>query len=319
MISAKKNGSFIFVAGHEHNQQFMETEQQTFIVSGAGSKESPSRIGNGAHFAYGKKGYSTLDFYEGGAAWASFWVPNEDGTDAELVFRKKIKEKSITNEGDIPTSFPVHEQGLDSIEMVVSKTEAGKIGFAHKVFLGKHHRKVYQHNYKFPVMDLQKFRGGMTPIQRGGGNQTNSVRLQDPEGKQFVMRALTKDASRTLPFPFNKITAAKTIAEDNFLSTHPFAPTAIPALADAVGIYHTNPVLYYIPKQPGLGLYNDEYGDDVYLVEERPAGDWGGTDTFGGSEKIVSTPDVSENVVKNHKHYIDGAWALRNRLFDIII
>ena len=319
LVGAKKNGSFIFVAGHEHNLQYMETEQQTFIVSGAGSKESPARIGNGAHFAYGKKGYSTIDFYKGGAAWANFWIPNEDGTDAELVFRKKIKEKKMPSMDNIPTKFPVHEQGLDSIEMVVSKTQAGKIGLVHKVMLGKHHRKVYQHEYKFPVLDLNKFRGGMTPIKRGGGNQTNSVRLEDSEGKQFVMRAMTKDASRTLPFPFNKMTAAKFIAEDNFLSTHPFAPTAIPDLADAAGIYHTNPVLYYIPKQPALGIYNDDYGDDVYLVEERPAGSWEGTDSFGGSTKIIGTPDVSDKVVQNHKHYIDGSWALRNRLFDMMI
>ena len=319
LISAKKNGSFIFVAGHEHNLQYMETEQQTFIVSGAGSKESPSRIGNGAHFAYGKRGYTTLDFYENGQSWASFWIPNEEGTSAELVFRKKLKDKVMPSKESIPSKFPVYEQDLDSIEMVVSKIEAGKIGFVHKVFLGRHHRNVYQHEYKFPVLDLGEFRGGMNPIKRGGGNQTNSLRMVDADGKQFVMRAMTKDASRTLPFPFNKMTAAKYLAEDNFLSTHPFAPTAIPTLADAANVYHTNPKLYYIPKQPVLGIYNDEYGDDVYLVEERPAGDWEGTGSFGDSKKIISTPNVSDRVVDNHKHFIDGEWALRSRLFDIII
>lgn len=320
LVSAKKNGNFIFVAGHEHNLQYMETEQQTFIVSGAGSKESPSRIGNGAQFAYGKRGYTTLDFHEDGSAYTNFWIPNEAGTNAKLVFRKKLKEKKVPNEEAIPKHFPIFEMGLDSIEMAVSQTEAGKIGFLHKTMLGEHHRTVYQHDYKFPVLDLNTFKGGMVPVKRGGGNQTNGLRLKTKkDGKQYVMRAMTKDASRTLPFPFNKMTAAKFIAEDNFLSTHPFAPTAIPYLAEAANIYHTNPTLYFVPKQPALGVFNDEYGGDVYLVEERPAGSWEGTGNFGDSKKIVGTPDVVAKIVKNHKHYIDGKWALRSRLFDMII
>ena len=319
LVSAKKNGNFIFVSGHEHNLQYMETEQQTFIVSGSGSKESPSRIGNGAHFAYGKKGYTTLDFYEDGQSWSSFWIPNAEGTAAELVFRKKLKEKILPSKENIPSKFPIYEKGLDSIELAVSQTEAGKIGFVHKVLLGEHHRNVYQHNYKFPVLDISTFKGGMTPVKRGGGNQTNGLRMVSKDGKQYVMRAMTKDASRTLPFPFNKMTAAKYLAEDNFLSTHPFAPTAIPHLAEAANIYHTNPRLYYIPKQPGLGVFNDEYGNDVYLVEERPAGNWEGTGVFGDSKKIIGTPDVTEKVVSNHKHFIDGEWALRSRLFDMLI
>ena len=320
LLSAKKNGSFIFVSGHEHNLQYLENELQTFIVSGSGSKQSPSKIGNGAAFAYGgQKGYATIDFYGDGKAWVQFWVPDQEGLEAKLVFRKKLKDKTIPSEENIPDKFPIFEKGLDSIDIEISQTKAGQIGFIHKALLGTHHRKVYQQKYKLPVLDLSQFRGGMTPVKRGGGNQTNSLRLEDPQGKQFVMRAMTKDASRLLPFPFNKMTAAKFIAEDNFLSTHPFAPTALPHLADAANIYHTNPKFYFIPKQPALGVYNDEYGDDVYLVEERPNDDWEGTGVFGDSKKIIGTPDVTKKILKNHKHYIDQEWALRSRLFDIII
>lgn len=319
LIGAKKNGSFIFVSGHEHTLQYIENDQQTFIVSGAGSKESPARIGNGSSFAQGKRGYSTIDFYKDGTSWVQFWVPNEEGTTAQVVFRKKLKEKGLPSEDNIPTSFPLYEQGLDTIETVVSQTKAGEIGFVHKAILGTHHRNVYQHNYKFPVLDLSTHKGGLVPIKRGGGNQTNSLRLEDSSGKQYALRAMTKDASRTLPFPFNKMTAAKFLTEDNFLSTHPFAPTAIPPLADAAGIYHTNPELFYVPKQPAMGIYNDEYGNDVYLLEERPAGDWDGTGAFGDSKKIIGTPDMADRLIKSHKHYVDNNWAVRSRLFDIMI
>ena len=93
----------------------------------------------------------------------------------------------------------------------------------HKFFLGSHYRNVYIPEYKFPALDLSTFKGGVEVLKRGGGNQTNSLRLGDPTGKQWVMRAMTKDASRFIPYPFNKITGTQAVVEDNFLSTHPFA------------------------------------------------------------------------------------------------
>jgi len=168
-------------------------------------------------------------------------------------------------------------------------------------------------------LDLSTFKGGVKVLKRGGGNQTNSLRLGDPTGKQWVMRAMTKDASRFIPFPFNKITGTQAVVEDNFLSTHPFAAIVVPDLADAVNVYHTNPTIYYIPKQPTLGLDNEAYGGELYLVEERPNKDWSDQPSFGNSKDIVSTPTVVEKVVKNGKHQVDEPWLLRTRLFDMVI
>jgi hypothetical protein len=74
---------------------------------------------------------------------------------------------------------------------------------------------------------------------------------------------MTKDATRFLPYPFNKMVAAKFLVEDNFLATLPFAPLTVPHLADAINVYHTNPKIYYIPPQPGLGIYNRLFGGSV--------------------------------------------------------
>ncbi|HFA50690.1 MAG TPA: metallophosphoesterase [Bacteroidetes bacterium] len=318
--SANTFGSFIFVSGHEHNLQYLENGQQKFVVSGSGSKTSPSRIGKGARFAYGTMGYSTLDFYENGEAWVQFWQPNEEGTDAKVVYRQKVKGKLDIIEENIPASFPEFEKNLDSVEVYAVQNKVPKAGPLHKFFLGDHYRDVYLQKYKFPVLDLTKFDGGVVPVKRGGGSQTNSLRLENLRtGRQFAMRGLTKDASRILPYPLNKMTAAVFILEDNFLSSHPFAPTVMPPMADAINIYHTTPGFYYVPKQPALGVNNDIFGGGVYLVEERPAGDYSGAEVFGGSEKIISTFDLSEKITKNNDHKIDQPWALRSRLFDILL
>jgi surface antigen Omp85-like protein/calcineurin-like phosphoesterase family protein len=320
LFGAKKNGRFIFASGHEHNLQYIEQDNQYQIVSGNGSKQSPARVGKGADFAYGgSNGFSQLDFYKDGSVWMKFWVVDKDNPAGKEVFRKKIKDRIEGGEENMMTDFPDFEENKDTIDTHLFTEEVKGKGAIHKVLLGAHYRDLYRQQYKMEVLDLSTFRGGMTPVKRGGGNQTNSLRLIDPNGKQFVMRSMQKDASRFLPYPFNKLSFAEPIVKDNFMSTHPFAAIAVSTLAEASGVYHTNPKLYYVPKQPALGIYNDDFGGAVYLVEERPDDDWKELDSFGNSEKIVSTDDVVEKLLKNHKHKVDQNFVARARLFDLVI
>ena len=319
LFGAKKNGNYIFVSAHETNLQYIAQEKQHFIISGSGSTESPAQVGNGGEFAYGRLGFSKLDFYEDGSAWVEFWAMTDDKTNVELVFKRKIKEKLKTAKDNIPTEFPEYEEQLTVKTRLPNNYNLKPVGWLHKASLGEHYLDAYLKSYPFEVLDLSTFKGGMTPIKRGGGNQTNSLRLQAANGKQFVMRSLTKDASRALPYPYNQISGAENILRDNFLSAYPFAALVVPPLADAAQVYHANPKLYYIPKQPALGYHNDLFGGDVYLVEERLGGNWEEQASLGNSKKIISTLDVSEKISKNHKHRVDHAWVVRSKLFDMLI
>lgn len=320
LAGTKKNGSFIFAAGHEHALQYIENDGQHFIVSGSGSKTSPVMMGRGSKFASGAMGYSTLSFYEGGETWANFYEVNAEGTESTLVYREKVKEGRSSSDDAIPTSFPEYDQHKDTVSRRIVNTPVKAVGPVHKFALGQHYRSVYLKSYDFPVLDLTTYRGGVVPVKQGGGNQTNSLRVRDEKGRDYTLRGMTKDVSRFLPYPFNKMVAARYVVEDNFLSTHPFAPLAVPHLAEAIDVYHTNPKLYYIPPQPALGLFNPIFGGGVHLVEERPAGKhWKDAPWFGSPDKIISTPDLTENLLKNSKHYVDQRWALRSRLLDFLI
>jgi len=321
LASSSKNTNLIFVSGHERNLQYFKNGPHPFIVSGAGSEISPSALGKGAKFGYGKNGYASIDFYEDGQAWTSFYVPNEDGTDAKLVFRQKTKDALPVSKDNIPTDFPEFEKlkNQKTISKRPSNNPVEKAGGLQKFILGTHYRDIYLQEYEFPILDLSEYKGGLTPIKRGGGNQTNSLRMVDPDGHQYVMRDLSKDVTRLLPPPFNKMGLIEFIILDNYLSSHPFSPLTLAPLADAANIYHTNPEYYYIPKQPALGVYNDNYGGSVYLIEERPGGSWEGKPIFGGTKKTYGTPDLSDKILKSHKHKVDQSWALRSRLFDVMI
>lgn len=320
MAAAKKNGKFIFAAGHEHALQYIERDDQSIIVSGSGSKTTPLGLGKGSQFASGALGYTTVSFYKNGEMLIRFWEVKKDGTNADLVFQKKLTKSNLNATAVPDTAYSDFAQHADTVQKTLTVEQVHSVGGIHKFLLGEHHRNLYIEKYPFPVLDLNTYKGGVTPTKLGGGNQTNSLRVKDSLGRDFVFRGLDKDVTRFLPFPFNRMTAARYLVKDNFLSTHPFAPLAIPPLANAINVYHTNPKLYYVPAQPSLGIYNPVFGNVISLVEERPAGKkWQDADYFGNPEKIVSTPDVIESLLDNNKYKVDESWALRTRLLDMLV
>jgi len=156
------------------------------------------------------------------------------------------------------------------------------------------------------------------PVKRGGGSQTNSLRLVASSGQEYTMRSILKDPRRLVPSSFNR-TFVKDIIADQFYASHPFGAFVVPPMAQAAGIYHTNPGFYYVPAQPRLGSFNPSYADNVYLVEERPDGNWEAQESFGNSKKIISTLDLVEEMIEDQDHQVDQDFTLRTRLFDILI
>jgi hypothetical protein len=106
---------------------------------------------------------------------------------------------------------------------------------------------------------------------------------------------------------------------DFFTGSHPYAPFTIGKLANAVDIYHTNPVLYYIPKQNALKNFNDEYGDALYMIEERTDSGHGDQKSFGYSNEMISTDDLLKKLRKNENYLVDKTAYVRARLFDMLI
>jgi hypothetical protein len=213
-------------------------------------------------------------------------------------------------------SFPNYESDQKTFTIRLDDSEQKSKG--HRRWWGEHYREAYRASVDAPSLDLATFQGGMTAVKRGGGYQTNSIRLKDAGGHQWVMRDMIKDATRIVPYPFNK-TFAKDIFADQFTSAHPYAAFTVADMAEAVNIYHTNPKLYYVPKQPVLGLYNEGFGDGFYLVEERAGGNWETLKSFGYAKTTISTVELAQKQQKNHKHKIDQQWTLRSRLFDQVI
>ncbi|WP_442267667.1 metallophosphoesterase [Tenacibaculum sp. ZS6-P6] len=306
--------NIVFVGGHEHNLQYIENNGFKQIVSGAGSKKSPALVGYGAEFTYGNYGYAKLNFYDDGSAIVEYYSANDEDKN-KLLFSKQIIAP-IQRETNF--DFSEFEQHKKEITTTLYSKDAVDVSSFHKFMWGDLNREKYGKEITVPVLELDNVFGGLKPIRRGGGNQTNSLRLENAEGKQYVLRSMYKDGSRIMGGVL-KGTFLVDVVQDIFTMSHPYAAFVIPDMAEAAGIYHTNPKLYYMPKQPALGMYNDVFGGGLYLLEERPAGNREDVASFGNSKKIISTYDVLEKIRKNGKHTIDQSFTVRSRLFDMVI
>ena len=311
----------IVVSGHDHNLQYISKDNIKQIISGAGSKSEAAKAVSPNDFSYGRNGYAALKVYDNGAAKISFY--GNEKNQEKLVFEQTVlEEKEDYSTNDFPTSFP---ETVTST--IYTKQQTKKSGFFRFLF-GKHYRKYYSVPIAAKTATLDTLFGGLKPERAGGGHQSKSLQLVGTDGKEYAMRALKKSASRFLQsVAFKDQFIAKefenTYAEnflfDIYTTAHPYMPFTIGNLAEKIGVAHTNPLLYYIPKHKALGRFNAAFGDELYMVEERPNDSQTDVKSFGNPSAIISTDDVMKNLQKDEKYAIDESAYIKARLFDMLI
>ncbi len=58
---------------------------------------------------------------------------------------------------------------------------------------GEHYRKEWEIPIKVPIVFLDTLNGGLSIIKKGGGHQTQSLRLQNPQGIHYTLRSVAKN------------------------------------------------------------------------------------------------------------------------------
>ena len=80
--------------------------------------------------------------------------------------------------------------------------------------MGANYRTEWNTPVKAPVLKLSTSHGGLTPVKRGGGKQTKSLRVEDPSGRQYTLRSITKFiTSKTLPGDLQSDAAADLVSD----------------------------------------------------------------------------------------------------------
>lgn len=318
----RDNENIVVVSGHDHNLQYIDEDNIKQIISGSGSKSEAARAINTNDFSYGRNGYAVLQVLKSGATKVSYYAADSKGNEGLLYRQQPNFARPKPNLREFPNKFATTKDTSVYTKEMTTK------GTAYRFLWGNHYRKYYSMPIHARQVSLDTLYGGLKPTIAGGGHQSLSLRLEDKKGREYVMRALKKSGTRFLQSVAFKDqyvgngfrdTYTEDFIMDFYTTAHPYTPFVVSGLADAIGVNHTNPKLFYIPKQNTLALFNDEYGDALYMIEERPTDEFKDLSSFGKPSKILSTNDVLENLKADEKYEIDEAEYIRARLFDMLI
>ncbi|AZQ44262.1 metallophosphoesterase [Nonlabens ponticola] len=321
LIVASGAPRVMLASGHEHTLQYIVNEGVRQIVSGSGAKKSYVALSDDGLFAYGGKGFAKMDVLKDGSSTVTYYG-FENGTYKSLYSKNAIDAPPVFDMSSLPDSIPAFAKAN-----IYNDDRTDKSKF-YEGFWGEKYRELYNTDINAHVALLDTLKGGLSVVRPGGGHQTRSLRLVDKDGKEYNLRALKKSAVQflqTTVFKDKNVadgfddTTAEDLLFDFYTAAHPYGALVIPTLADAVGVYHTNPEIYYVPKQDALGNYNTEYGDELYMLVERPEENHKELESFGKPDNIESTADVIEKLRRDEKYSIDQDAYVRARMFDMLI
>ncbi len=302
----KKYPDVVYLSAGEASLQYFQHENTHFVISGSWQNRDYVRK-DLPEFGSDEKGFAQLTFSSEGRCHLSFY--NAD----EVLFRKILYEKKFS--ADKPETI-ITGQFPDSVEAVASAKY--NISESAYIWMGQNYRDVWATPVKATVFDIGTKKGGLKIVKRGGGQQTFSLRLEDKDGRQYVLRSVDKYVEGAVPEQLHK-TFAVDLVQDQISASNPYAAPVVAALAGVAGVFHTNPEVVYVPDDPQFGIYRRDVAGKLFLFEERPDDDRSDVASFGRSENIISTAKVIEKTTASSNHLVDEDAVLRARLFDIVI
>ncbi|MDB4285738.1 BamA/TamA family outer membrane protein [bacterium] len=309
----------VYACGHEHGLEYSAKDGIHYIISGSGSKTTPNGRSKVSKYLDPQKGFAKLMVYDNGDVWVEYWLPEGDGSKGKVSFRKKLYNKPppvIVSEEDLFEKYAYLDY-TDSTGKVPASLQY-KAGGVKTSILGSNYRDIWEVPVTVEVFDIGREKGGLRIVQRGGGQQTKSLRLEAEDGRQYVLRSIEKFADGAVP-SIIRGTFAADLVQDQISSSHPYGAFVVPKMAAAAGVYHTNPRIVLIPDDPRLGKYREDFANMLALHEERPAGNRSTEGNFGYSKKIVNTAKVLDQIKDDNDNQIDQQSVLRARIFDTFL
>lgn len=305
---AKRHPNILFVAGHEHNLQYIKDSSFNYIISGSGSKKTRVSKSRKAPFTAQQNGYAVLEISKQKNVNLSFITVSDSirrpFSENILNFSKLPAPKA---EDSIPIVYVPYS--ADSISVAANK-KFGKASGVKRFLNGDNYRDVWSTPVKLPVFRLNEMNGGMKITALGGGHQTRSLKLEDKNGKEYSLRSINKDLSVILPGGVQG-SAAEAYIEDFISTAHPYAPLVVPPLAKAINVVVAKPRFFFVPNDPALGIYRPLFANTVCMLEEKEP-------TPKGIE-TKSFQKVVNKFLDDNDDRVDQPTMLRARMLDFLL
>jgi hypothetical protein len=212
---------------------------------------------------------------------------------------------------------PPPQWAADSATVRVAAGPQYARGAVWRFFWGRHYRDIWATPVTVPVVRLATVvPDTLTPTRAGGSYQTHSLRLCATNGREFVLRSVDKNASAALPAGWIRSLLGG-LMKDQTSVGQPYGAYVASYLAEAAGVYHTNPSLVYLPNDPGLRKFQADYANALYLLEERPDGNQQGAANFGHSPAVVNSRHMLTAIRQRPAAQVEARAYLRARLLDM--
>ena len=205
----------------------------------------------------------------------------------------------------------------DSVQATAGRHYNRHSGF-YCLFLGRHYRRVWAAPVTVPVFALATAApGGLRPGKAGGGYQSISMTLEGNQSREYALRALDKEPSKTLPKVIRP-TFVLNVVRDATSAAIPYGALTVPPLAQAAGVPHTRPRIVYVrPDETGLGASSARFQGKLALLEEKYNALASRTPDLVSAADFAGGEAMLKQVYRHPSHFIDQPAFLRARLLDV--
>ncbi len=318
--------SIVYASGHASNLEISRNEENVYVNSGAPTRGSYVRKGPHTIYASHKPGLVQIMYRTSGAVIAKSYRwerTNFEQHHESLLFQPPclLPQKGIPVNQRLVPCLDQEEHSAPVLSHPQSLTIAANPNYALSrsatKFLGSHYRDSWTTPIHAPVLDLEHFDGGLTPIEIGGGRQTKSLKLISSRGQQYVFRSVDKDPSKALNQDLRS-TIVSILVRDQTTTQQPYGAMVASALLDTLDILHARPQLYVMPHDERLGPFVTEFGGMLGMLEERPSDPDRGV-SFEGSQDIKRSIRLFRQMYKDRDNQIAVDEFVRSRIFDLLV
>ncbi|HKZ38650.1 MAG TPA: metallophosphoesterase, partial [Chryseolinea sp.] len=190
----------IYVSGHEHSLQAIVKDSTYFIVSGSGAKTTNVKKKKYSRFAASVTGFVKAEIFKSGRVKLEYFQVDVDFPNGKTIYTDSLPPQ--LNLQPIPPS--VGNLDFSNKIVRVKASDQYQAGNGKQKIFGKNYREAWAQEIDVPVFDLAREQGGLKILQKGGGMQTLSLRMEDSSGREFVIRSIEKFPEKAVPQMFRK-------------------------------------------------------------------------------------------------------------------
>ena len=183
------------------------------------------------------------------------------------------------------------------------------------VFAGRHYRSLWVTPVRVPVLDIERFAGGLRPLRAHTGSQTKSLRFAGADGREYQFRSVDKDPTATLA-PELRGTAYGRALRDGVSASFPAAPLVANGLLASAGVLVEPQFLAMMPDDPALGEFRSEFKGVLGLIEDRTDARDEKESVAGAVRRVISPAALFRRVDASPTDRVDARAFLRARLMD---